>query len=260
MAWRRGQWLRRTDDAAEIQRRACDVGAGDSKNSGVAVSASAERDGAAAAVQARSGRTLSPASSSRRHRSRGRGHRRAPQRLVPLDLAKRSRWNRRSPSLRVAFHDTSITPRLISSSRRSLGWRYGLLDESQTGDKAYNDNGFVPRTIILLKYKYPDIVSYICCFGSLIPYSSDGRDGIVMEDGLQRVPDDQSRRCAEDVDEEKVMMESLLCLRRAGADIILTYFARQVANVLCASAACDHPLRADSQDPDELEDYEASST
>lgn len=34
------------------------------------------------------------------------------------------------------------------------------------------------------------------------------------------------------VDEEKVMMESLLCLRRAGADIILTYFARQAANVL----------------------------
>jgi porphobilinogen synthase len=37
------------------------------------------------------------------------------------------------------------------------------------------------------------------------------------------------------VDEEKVMMESLLCLRRAGADIILTYFARQVANVLCGT-------------------------
>jgi porphobilinogen synthase len=35
------------------------------------------------------------------------------------------------------------------------------------------------------------------------------------------------------VDEEKVMMESLMCLRRAGADIILTYFARQAATVLC---------------------------
>jgi porphobilinogen synthase len=34
------------------------------------------------------------------------------------------------------------------------------------------------------------------------------------------------------VDAEKVMMESPLCLRRAGADIILTYFARQAANVL----------------------------
>jgi porphobilinogen synthase len=35
------------------------------------------------------------------------------------------------------------------------------------------------------------------------------------------------------IDEEKVMMESLLCLRRAGADIILTYFALQAARFLC---------------------------
>jgi len=35
------------------------------------------------------------------------------------------------------------------------------------------------------------------------------------------------------IDEEKVMMESLMCLRRAGADVILTYFARQAAAALC---------------------------
>lgn len=35
------------------------------------------------------------------------------------------------------------------------------------------------------------------------------------------------------IDEEKVMMESLMCLRRAGADIILTYFALQAAKCLC---------------------------
>lgn len=35
------------------------------------------------------------------------------------------------------------------------------------------------------------------------------------------------------IDEEKVMMESLMCLRRAGADIILTYFALQAATCLC---------------------------
>ena len=35
------------------------------------------------------------------------------------------------------------------------------------------------------------------------------------------------------IDEQKVMMESLMCIKRAGADIILTYFARQAANVLC---------------------------
>ena len=35
------------------------------------------------------------------------------------------------------------------------------------------------------------------------------------------------------IDEEKVMMESIMCLRRAGADIILTYFALQAARGLC---------------------------
>jgi delta-aminolevulinic acid dehydratase/porphobilinogen synthase len=42
------------------------------------------------------------------------------------------------------------------------------------------------------------------------------------------------------VDEEKVMMESLLCLRRAGADIILTYFARQRPLRHQASDVADH--------------------
>ncbi|KAI4320536.1 hypothetical protein MLD38_034005 [Melastoma candidum] len=35
------------------------------------------------------------------------------------------------------------------------------------------------------------------------------------------------------IEEERVMMESLMCLRSAGADIILTYFALQAARVLC---------------------------
>ncbi|ONK69407.1 uncharacterized protein A4U43_C05F22530 [Asparagus officinalis] len=34
------------------------------------------------------------------------------------------------------------------------------------------------------------------------------------------------------IEEEKVMMESLLCIRRAGANIILTYFARKAATLL----------------------------
>ncbi len=34
------------------------------------------------------------------------------------------------------------------------------------------------------------------------------------------------------IDEEKVMMESLLSMKRAGADIIITYFAKEVAKVL----------------------------
>ena len=34
------------------------------------------------------------------------------------------------------------------------------------------------------------------------------------------------------VDEERVMMESLISIKRAGADMILTYFAKEVARVL----------------------------
>jgi porphobilinogen synthase len=37
------------------------------------------------------------------------------------------------------------------------------------------------------------------------------------------------------VDRERVMMESLLGIRRAGADFILTYFAVEAARVLRAS-------------------------
>ncbi|KAI7984867.1 hypothetical protein LOK49_LG14G00416 [Camellia lanceoleosa] len=35
------------------------------------------------------------------------------------------------------------------------------------------------------------------------------------------------------IEEERVMMESLMCLQRAGADIILAYFALQAARCLC---------------------------
>ena len=34
------------------------------------------------------------------------------------------------------------------------------------------------------------------------------------------------------VDEERVMMESLVAIKRAGADLILTYFAKDAARVL----------------------------
>jgi len=34
------------------------------------------------------------------------------------------------------------------------------------------------------------------------------------------------------IDGEKVMMESLLCIKRAGADMIITYFAKDAAEVL----------------------------
>lgn len=36
------------------------------------------------------------------------------------------------------------------------------------------------------------------------------------------------------LDEKKAILESLLSIRRAGADVVLTYFAIQAAQYLCA--------------------------
>ncbi|KHN35504.1 Delta-aminolevulinic acid dehydratase, chloroplastic [Glycine soja] len=142
--------------------------------------------------------------------------------VVPsLPLHRRPR-NRKSPALRSAFQETSISPAnfvyplFIHEGEEDtpigampgcyrLGWRHGLVEEvakardvgvnsvvlfpkipdalkSPTGDEAYNENGLVPRTIRLLKDKYPDLVIYTDV--ALDPYSSDGHDGIVREDGV----------------------------------------------------------------------------
>ncbi|KAK4391064.1 Delta-aminolevulinic acid dehydratase 1, chloroplastic [Sesamum angolense] len=298
-----------------------------------------------------------------------------------LRLSRRPRRNRRTPALRAAFQETTLSPAnlvyplFIHEGEEDtpigampgcyrLGWRHGLVEEvskardvgvkalcyfqkflmSSTGDEAYNENGLVPRTIRLLKDKYPDLVIYTDV--ALDPYSSDGHDGIVREDGvimndetvhqlckqavaqaragadvvspsdmmdgrvgairaaldaegfqhvsimaytakyqmnpanyreaLVETREDESEgadillvkpglpyldiiRLLRDnsplpiaayqvsgeysmikaggvlkmIDEERVMMESLMCLRRAGADIILTYFALQAARCLC---------------------------
>ncbi|KAL2657857.1 hypothetical protein AAZV13_04G204000 [Glycine max] len=141
--------------------------------------------------------------------------------VVPsLPLHRRPRRNRKSPALRSAFQETSISPAnfvyplFIHEGEEDtpigampgcyrLGWRHGLVEEvakardvgvnsvvlfpkipdalkSPTGDEAYNENGLVPRTIRLLKDKYPDLVIYTDV--ALDPYSSDGHDGIVRED------------------------------------------------------------------------------
>uniref|UniRef100_A0A453N8V6 Delta-aminolevulinic acid dehydratase n=1 Tax=Aegilops tauschii subsp. strangulata TaxID=200361 RepID=A0A453N8V6_AEGTS len=79
--------------------------------------------------------------------------------------------------------------------------------KTQTGDEAYNDNGLVPRTIRLLKDKYPDIVIYTDV--ALDPYSSDGHDGIVREDGVIMNDETVHQLCKQAVSQA-----------RAGADVI----------------------------------------
>ncbi|VAI91079.1 unnamed protein product [Triticum turgidum subsp. durum] len=173
------------------------------KQRSLAVRVSSEQE-AAAAVRAPSGRSIeeceadavagkfpAPAAFVRPKAPDG-----TPE-IRPLDMPKRPRRNRRSPALRAAFQETTISPAnlvlplFIHEGEEDapigampgcfrLGWQHGLLDEvykardvgvnsfvlfpkvpdalkSPTGIEAYNDNGLVPRTIRLLKDKFPDI-------------------------------------------------------------------------------------------------------
>ncbi|XP_057974006.1 delta-aminolevulinic acid dehydratase, chloroplastic-like isoform X4 [Malania oleifera] len=168
--------------------------------------------------------------------------------VVPsLPLNRRPRRNRKSPALRTSFQETNLAPAnfvyplFIHEGEEDtpigampgcyrLGWRHGLVEEvskardvgvnsvvlfpkvpdalkSPTGDEAYNDNGLVPRAIRLLKDKYPDLVIYTDV--ALDPYSSDGHDGIVREDGVIMNDETVHQLCKQAVVQA-----------RAGADVV----------------------------------------
>ncbi|XP_020253257.1 delta-aminolevulinic acid dehydratase, chloroplastic-like [Asparagus officinalis] len=167
--------------------------------------------------------------------------------VKPLPLTRRPRRNRKSPALRASFQETQITPAnlvlplFIHEGEEDtpigampgcyrLGWRHGLLDEvykardvgvnsfvlfpkipdalkSPTGEEAYSDNGLVPRAIHLLKDKFPGIVIYTDV--ALDPYSSDGHDGIVREDGVIMNDETVHQLCKQAVSQA-----------RAGADVV----------------------------------------
>ncbi|XP_022861460.1 delta-aminolevulinic acid dehydratase, chloroplastic isoform X1 [Olea europaea var. sylvestris] len=162
-------------------------------------------------------------------------------------ISRRPRRNRRSPALRAAFQETSLSPAnlvyplFIHEGEEDtpigampgcyrLGWRHGLVEEvtkardvgvnsivlfpkvpdalkTSTGDEAYNENGLVPQTIRLLKDKYPDLIIYTDV--ALDPYSSDGHDGIVREDGVIMNDETVHQLCKQAVAQA-----------RAGADIV----------------------------------------
>lgn len=167
--------------------------------------------------------------------------------VSPLPLSRRLRRNRKSVTLRTAFQETSLSPAnfilplfihegeedtpigaMPGCSR--LGWRHGLIEEvykardvgvnsvvlfpkipdalkSATGEEACNENGLVPRAIRLLKDKYPDLVIYTDV--ALDPYSSDGHDGIVREDGVIMNDETVHQLCRQAVAQA-----------RAGADVV----------------------------------------
>jgi len=87
---------------------------------------------------------------------------------------------------------------------------FPALDESlksKRGEEAYNPEGLIPRLIRELKEEFPELV--ICTDVALDPYSSDGHDGIVGEDG--RILNDET---------VEVLVQQALCQAMAGADVI----------------------------------------
>eukprot|EP00249_Psilotum_nudum_P028912 c38926_g1_i1 orf=91-1374(-) len=167
--------------------------------------------------------------------------------VTPLFLSRRPRRNRKSATIRAACQETIISPAnfvlplFIHEGEEDhpigampgcyrLGWKHGLIQEvykardvgvcsvvlfpkvpdavkSATGDEAYNPNGLVPRAIQLLKDKYPDLVIYTDV--ALDPYSSDGHDGIVREDGVIMNDETVHQLCKQAVAQA-----------RAGADVV----------------------------------------
>ncbi|CAD5314750.1 unnamed protein product [Arabidopsis thaliana] len=164
-------------------------------------------------------------------------------------LSRRARRNRKCPTQRAAFQETNISPANfiyplfihegevdipITSmpGRYMLGWRYGLIEEvaraldvgvnsvklypkvpealkSPTGEEAFNDNGLIPRTVRLLKDRFPDLVIYTDV--NFDEYSTTGHGGIVGEDGV--ILNDETIH---------QLRKQAVSQARAGADVVCT--------------------------------------
>lgn len=79
--------------------------------------------------------------------------------------------------------------------------------KTRKGKEAYNPKGLIPTTIKRLKDKHPDLT--IVTDVALDPYSSDGHDGILSEEG--RILNDET---------VEVLVKQALCQAKAGADVI----------------------------------------
>ncbi|MCA9540452.1 MAG: porphobilinogen synthase [Myxococcales bacterium] len=79
--------------------------------------------------------------------------------------------------------------------------------KTKRGEESYNPDGLVPRTLRALKAEWPDLT--LVTDVALDPYSADGHDGIVGDDG--RILNDET---------VEVLCKQALCQAEAGADII----------------------------------------
>lgn len=79
--------------------------------------------------------------------------------------------------------------------------------KSKTGDEAHNPEGLIPRSIRAIKNHFPDLL--VITDVALDPYSSDGHDGIVSEEGV--ILNDET---------VEVLCRQALCHAEAGADVV----------------------------------------
>ncbi|XP_010463210.1 PREDICTED: probable delta-aminolevulinic acid dehydratase 2, chloroplastic [Camelina sativa] len=166
----------------------------------------------------------------------------------PLLLSRRARRNRKCPTQRAAFQENHISPAnfiyplfihegevdipIRTMPGRYMLGRHGLIEEvasardvgvnsimlypkvpealkSPTGEEAFNDNGLVPRTVRLLKDRFPDLVIYTDV--NFDEYSSSGHGGIVREDGV--ILNDETIH---------QLRKQAVSQARAGADVVCT--------------------------------------
>lgn len=79
--------------------------------------------------------------------------------------------------------------------------------KSSSAEECQNPDGLIPQSIIALKKSFPDLL--VVTDVALDPYSSDGHDGLVTEEG--RILNDET---------VEVLVQQALTQARAGADII----------------------------------------
>ncbi len=163
-----------------------------------------------------------------------------------MDLRQRPRRNRKHPALRAIASESALAaerfvyplfvhagPREIPVASMPGCSRHspdGLLREvdgaledgvqsvvlfpavdaalkSPRAEEAWNPEGLIPRSVAALKRRWPELV--VVTDVALDPYSSDGHDGLVAEDG--RILNDET---------VALLCRQALCQARAGADVI----------------------------------------
>src|SRR5437660_1039870 len=175
----------------------------------------------------------------------------APAQLVwPLFVCHGEGVRREVPAL-PGVYQTSVDELVQDAERaRRLGLGgiilFGLPEtKDATGSEAYDEQGIVQQAVRAVKRAAPDllVVGDVC----LCEYTDHGHCGVIQDGEVEndasvyllgKVAVTQARAGVDIVapsdmlDEQRAMWETLYAIRRAGADIILSYFAPCAAELL----------------------------